>query len=134
MPDTGPPKRVSAKRRERMAKALEYRRAGLDYRTIGERLGVSHTIAHHDVRDALHLLVAEPAEDVRRLELERLDVLLRVALDKAIRHKDMRAVETVLKIMDRRAKYLGLDVPEATSDVQEVQTLLTTLIHGDNTP
>jgi hypothetical protein len=57
---------------------------------------------------------------VRRLELERLDALLAVLWPLAVAAQpDQYAIDRVLAIMARRARYLGLDAPEkkdVTSD------------------
>ena len=53
---------------------------------------------------------AELAEHVRTLELQRLDELMVQPYQAACRG-DLRAVDAVLKIMDRRAQLLGLDAP-----------------------
>jgi hypothetical protein len=50
------------------------------------------------------------ADEVRTLELERLDRFLSYLWDK-IEQGDPVAIDKGLKIMDRRAKYLGLDAP-----------------------
>ena len=47
---------------------------------------------------------------MRELELRRLDKLLDAQWDKAL-NGDLGAVQAVLRIMDRRATYLGLDAP-----------------------
>jgi hypothetical protein len=46
-----------------------------------------------------------------RQELDRLDAMLRACWSKAI-GGDMKAVDRVLKISERRSKLLGLDAPE----------------------
>jgi hypothetical protein len=52
----------------------------------------------------------EPTEAALYMELERLDELQQVYWEPAIQG-NMRAGEFVLRIMDRRAKFLGLDAP-----------------------
>jgi len=47
---------------------------------------------------------------LRALELLRLDELLNALWDTAIAG-DLKAVDRVLKVMERRAKLLGLDAP-----------------------
>jgi anti-sigma factor RsiW len=63
---------------ERTARALELRKGGATYAMIGADLGVSEARAHQIVNDALTAIVAEPAEKVRKLEIERLDHMLSV--------------------------------------------------------
>src|SRR5580704_5973530 len=70
-----PAKIVSA---ERIARAMELRKGGATYEMIGVDLGVSTPRAFEIVNDALKALVTEPAEKVRKLEIERLDHMLSV--------------------------------------------------------
>ena len=109
---------------QRRRDALELRKAGVTYHGIGQKLGVSETQARKDVEQAIKNITREPAEQVLALELERLDRLFyeafRYATRPVIRHPDegdieldtdqqMRAIDRAVKIMDRRAKYLGLE-------------------------
>jgi len=96
---------------ERRAQALQLRRAGADYRAIAAAMGVTVHVAWNDVQRGLKAIIQEPAEDVRQLELERVDRLFMVAYQKALAG-DLKAIDTCLRIMDRRAKLLGLDVPQ----------------------
>jgi len=48
------------------------------------------------------------ADDYRRIELERLD---KMTLSLFTRRNDPRTADTLLRIMERRAKLLGLDSP-----------------------
>lgn len=95
----------------RALQALDLRLAGASYRAIGETLHISHTQAQRDVSMMLHELASEPANKVREAELGRLDRLLLAHWPKAILG-DHKATGTVLSIMDRRAKLLGLDAPQ----------------------
>lgn len=101
---------------EKQRQALELRKSGIGYRQIAEQLGYkSPSSAHEAVETALKRTIQEPAAEVRRLELERLDSLLIAMWPQAISTEgeaaDPRAVDRVLKIMARRAAYLGLDAP-----------------------
>ena len=79
---------------------------------IGEMLGYSHEQARQDIQSVLATLVAETkdsAQEVLALELARLDdIQVNVYLE-ALQGNE-RAIGTVLKIMERRAKLLGLDI------------------------
>jgi len=100
--------------RQREIESLELRKAGLTYRQIGERLGITEQGAHAAVMRALRRLnerITEAAEEVRRLELERLDRLL-LALWPQAAKGNQGAVDRVLRIMERRARLLGLDAPK----------------------
>jgi hypothetical protein len=61
-------------------------------------------------------IVREPAEEVLRIELARLDEM-HAGCWEAARSGDVQALDRALKIQDRRAKYLGLDAPTKTQDV-----------------
>ncbi|MGH8965824.1 MAG: hypothetical protein ACRDXB_10920, partial [Actinomycetes bacterium] len=66
---------------QRDARAAELRGRGNSYRAIASELGYqSPASAHEAVQRALAAIVEEPAQDVRRLELERLDTLYEAAL------------------------------------------------------
>lgn len=98
---------------ERRQQALDYRKAGYSYRDIGARLEVSHEQARRDVEAALAALVEDTkdsAEQLRQLELERLDMLTK-ALEPMAAVGNPGAVNSFLRVMERRAKLLGLDAP-----------------------
>ena len=99
----------------RDAQALELRKQGLQYHEIASRMGYAQKSgAHHAVQRALRAALAdrdEDAEDVRALEIQRLDDLLQGLWNKAI-GGNPQAIDRVLRIMERRALYLGLDEPK----------------------
>jgi len=92
---------------ERRAKTLELRRQGRSFQEIAARLGISDSTAHRDVRIGMAQIVAEPAVHLLELELMRLD-----SLQLAFHHRackgDIAATNVVLRILDQRAKLLGL--------------------------
>lgn len=102
-------KRVQA--HERKLKALEMRKARATYAQIGAALGVTKNAAWKLVQSALKETIREPAEEVRALELETLD-RLQFALWQQATNGNHGAVDRVLRVMERRAKLLGLDAPE----------------------
>ena len=87
---------------------MEYRLQGRTFFDIGKALGVTPGRAHQLVDEALSETVAIPAEELRTLELGRLEYLLTAFFPRALRGDD-RAVNSVLKIMDRQIKLLGVD-------------------------
>jgi hypothetical protein len=96
---------------ERHLQALELRKAGASYRTIAEQLGYRGVSgAFKAVTSALKATLKEPAEELRTLELERLDAML-LPLWRRVQNGDEKAVDRVLRIAERRAKLLGLDAP-----------------------
>lgn len=96
---------------EKRCKALRLRKAGLGYEAIAQKVGYSNPgSAYKAVQQALKATLREPADDVRILEAERLDRLM-LGLWKQASGGDTDAVDRVLRIMDRRARLLGLDAP-----------------------
>lgn len=112
-------------------KALDLRGEGKSYRKIADALGIAVSRAHELVVEGLDELMvqsAESAEQVRALELVRLDDLLdRLIVKLSLQRKEFtakdgqkvqapdpqeRTVEMILKVMERRAKMLGLDAPQ----------------------
>ena len=103
------PRRLTAAERQRQA--LELRKAGVTFETIATQLGYrNRSGAYKAVMSALRRTLQEPADEVRRLELERLDALL-LALWSQARQGHQGAIDRCLKIAERRAKLLGLDAP-----------------------
>ena len=99
---------------ERRIQALELRKAGATYEQIGKQLGITKQAAYKHVKkalDAMNDTIREQADDVRNIEVERLDKLWFVMYKQAL-SGNQGAVDRCLKIMDRRAKLLGLDAPE----------------------
>lgn len=98
---------------QRQLQALELRKQGLTYRDIGDKLSISYQQAHNDVNAELKRLATltlESAEGLRQLELERLDMLIK-GLEPMARVGNPGAVTAYLRVMERRAKLLGLDAP-----------------------
>jgi hypothetical protein len=100
---------------ERHLRALELRKAGATYRVIAEQLGYADPKgAHKAVASALKATLREPAAELRELELTRLDAML-LALWPEVSAGGEKAVDRALKIMERRARLLGLDAPTRLS-------------------
>ena len=98
---------------ERKKKAFELRKAGLTYEKIGIQIGVSTQAAHGLIkRELIRLskLAESDASLIRTLEIERLDGLIDAIWSKAM-EGDLAAIDRVLKISERRSRFLGLDEP-----------------------
>lgn len=109
---------------ERELRALELRKAGASYAQIAEVLGISRSAAHKAVARALDKVIAEVRENadrLRALELERLDHLSRELWRQALKGH-LGAIDRLLKVMERRAKLLGLDAP-TKADIQGEQVI-----------
>lgn len=94
------------------AKALELRLEGKSFPDIATELGYSsRQTAHAAVTKALRDITREPAEELIVIELERLDRIWELHYLNACAG-DVAALGGCMRIMDRRAKLLGLDAPE----------------------
>lgn len=102
---TGP---ESIARRRRMAEALKMREESYSYREIAERLDVSISTAHDDVKTALAEITKEPAEGVRKMLLGRYDRLLRI-LEPMAEEGDLKAIDRVVKINQQIARLNALE-------------------------
>lgn len=99
---------------ELAAQALEYRKMGVSYSQIAEKLGYkSPQSAWNAVESALKRTLQEGADEVRRLELARLDAMFFAVYSNATRG-DLMAINSAINIMNRRAKLLGIDAPVQT--------------------
>jgi len=104
---------------ERERQALQLRKGGATFEAIAAHLGYhNHSGAYKAVRRAMRRTLQEPANELRRLELARLDDLLRGVWVAACQG-NVAAVDRVLKIMARRAALLGLDAPQAFKDATD---------------
>jgi len=95
---------------ERRAQYLNLRKAGYTYERIGAQFGVSRQAVCDVVVRALKSQQAESVGDLRALENERLDDMLRAIYAQAVKG-DTGAIDRILRIMERRAKLWGLDAP-----------------------
>lgn len=142
----------------RDAEACRLRAQSRTYRQIAEELGIDVRAAYDGVQRALRDTLEEPAEDVRRLELERLDELARKSREVMLATHYvvdkgtvviwqgapliddapvLQAVDRLLKVQERRAKLLGLDSPQRVSiDAQQlgedIKGLIATLAGDDD--
>jgi predicted transcriptional regulator len=116
---------------ERDAEAARLRTRSWTYRQIAAELGISQTAAYEAVKRVLLETVQEPAEDLRKLEIDRLDEMAQVVTGVLEKHHVtvsngkvvflegepltdnapiLAAVDRLLKIQERRARLLGLDI------------------------
>jgi hypothetical protein len=106
---------------------MQLRVAGWAVWQIAEHLKMEPNNVHSYIFDQLLAwkeLTQEMSNELRELELQRLDEFLR-ALWPKIQAGNAKSIETALKVSERRSKLLGLDAPEkreVTLDAS-VQTL-----------
>jgi hypothetical protein len=123
-------KAAAAAREIRRTQVLAHVLAGLTYRAIGQALGCSKSTVGYDVK----IVLTRMQEDqdglgslFANLELRRLDVALTGIWGK-VQAGDLQAIDRLLAIMDRRARFLKLYVPyelrlsddELTAELQKV--------------
>jgi len=105
----------------RHAEWLKAKLGGKSYEAIANDHGVDPSTVYEAVKRRLHETVRAPADELRQLEVARLDAQLERLL-KVIESGDSNelhaAAETLfIKQSERRAKLLGLDSPALTMDV-----------------
>ena len=97
--------------RVKAAQAMTLRMEGMTFEEIARQLGYAGKQGAYDaVRRSLREVIREPAEELIRLDLERLDVLWGPQYSNA-QSGDVQAMAACMKIMERRARMLGLDTP-----------------------
>lgn len=97
--------------REKEIAAINLRRTGMTYSEIAHELGYSdHAGALRAVRRGLQRALQEPADDLRQIEATRLDRAQEKIWAK-VEEGDPKAITVLLRIMERRAKLMGLDMP-----------------------
>lgn len=120
----------SLARDARLEEALRLRRCGFDYQQIADTpwedsenargtLYCDRHAARRAIVAARNDTIREAADEVRQLEVERLDMILVGLADKGLFEGNVQVVNAAMPLMARRAKLLGLDAPtqiESTGD------------------
>lgn len=91
--------------------ALDYRLAGLSYRAVAKKMGVNVKSAYTYVQAGIKIIQEEYREKASALvtmELAKLDKL-EIALYKGAIEGDTKAINSLLRIQERRSRLLGLD-------------------------
>lgn len=130
---------------ERDSRMFKMRQAGVSVGDIAKRFGISPKAVHTAIQRQLEKLNQEALmayPDILRMELERLDNLQasiwpltqhrKVKMDDGTEvqvEPDLKAIQQVLLIMDRRAKLLGMDQKNVNiqMDVNTNQTIKASL-------
>ena len=96
---------------DKEAECVRLRRAGLTLDEIAIRVGYSSPASvHYALKRINERISREDVEEIRNLESERLDLLQAANWDNAMQG-DVPAGALILRVMERRAKLLGLDMP-----------------------
>jgi hypothetical protein len=94
---------------DKETKVLELRRAGLTWQRIAEETGYADaTGAYAAYKRVIKRVQQQPADELREQELDRIDRLQLAAWPNAMKG-DVRSILAIAKLMERRAKLLGLD-------------------------
>ena len=104
-------------------RCLELRANGLSFREIARELKVAPATAYKAVARGLAAVNAgcrEQAQELRALEALRLDQMQAALWQQAIDERDCKAIDRILRIMERRARLLGLDEPERRETKLEI--------------
>jgi len=115
MPGESKTSKRRLKARERWLEALELRKRGLTFEAIARQLGYSApAAAYKAVMSALGEANREPVGEFRELEAQRLDQMQEKISDNIGPDKEtgLPVVDRLLRIMERRARLLGLDQPQ----------------------
>jgi len=96
---------------EKEAKVLELRRGGLTFDMIADRLGyASASGAHKAYVTACNRIIYADVVETRKIEMDRLDIA-QAAIWTNVIAGEVPSVIALIKIMERRARLLGLDMP-----------------------
>jgi hypothetical protein len=122
---------------------VKLRRGGLPWDIIGERVGLSPSGAHRAYERSLARVVKEDVDAIRQVETERLD-LAQSAIWGKVLQGDNASIQSLIRIMERRAKLLGLDQPtriqaevityDANSIQAELARLYANAVTADSNP
>lgn len=98
---------------EQQIQCYQLRLTGMSINAIAAATGLSVGTVHNRIQAEISKRVLPLAEEVRQMELDRLDRWLQkldaqITADKAV----ARNVEVAVKVSERRAKLLGIDAPE----------------------
>lgn len=101
---------------------IELRRAGITWAKIAEQTGYAGPAgAFRAYQRVAERFIRPNLEELRDMELDRLDRLQAAVWGKAL-NGDVRSLDAVLRIIDKRAKLLGLDAPKEVNLKAEVAT------------
>jgi hypothetical protein len=124
-----------AVRNDLAATAYELHLTGKSWSQVAELVGwrdipnadqYTATMVRNYLQTAAVQIDREERQHILQMECDRLDRLQAIAWEK-VEERDLKAIDTVLRIMGHRAKLLGLE----TVNVNQSVTATTVLIGGD---
>ena len=93
------------------AKVLDLRRAGFTFQRIAEEVGYNQASgAQRAYNRIMARHIPQAPEEHRQQELDRLD-RMQVALWPRAMKGDDKAINTIIRLMERRARLVGIDAP-----------------------
>ena len=106
--------------REKDRQALELRKAGASYEVIAKQLGYADSSgAYKSIQRSMKSIIAEPTEELRTVEYERLNQMLLILWER-VQQGELGAIDRALSIMDGISKMYGLDSPRKTEVNQTI--------------
>lgn len=133
---------------ERDVRIFKMRQAGVSPSEIGRRFNISTSAVNSAIRRQLEKLNREALmayPEVLRMELERLDALQQsiwpLTQHRKVRQDDgteiaiepdLKAIQQVLSIMDRRSKLLGMEQNNVSIQVEQVEPQRAVLAGANN--
>jgi hypothetical protein len=102
--------------RKKQSTCLTLRAQGYNYAQIAEHMKRPVNTIYRWVSESMDRLVKEPAEQVLRLELARLDDM-QSAIFQDAHNGDLSAIAMVLRLQDQRCRLLGLYPKDGTPSV-----------------
>ena len=105
------PEEKAAEREAKEARVLDLRRAGFTFQRIAEEVGyATPSGAQRALERIMSRNIPQAPEQFRWQELDRLD-RMQVALWPRAMKGDDRAIGTIVRLMERRARLVGIDAP-----------------------
>ena len=131
-PKAEPPRRprVTAQDREiRRLRIFAARQAGQSYDEIARAENLTSERIRQIVVDTLERRSLDPVRDHARLQIARLDPALRVAAGQ-VATGDLRAVDRLIKVLERLDKYQGVAASAANHDENDSKRLFAKLLQA----
>ena len=98
---------------ERRTKAISLYKSGWSYRDIAAECEVSHQTIANDIQSTLAQyakMEEKEAAEIRLVHVERIQAAVKAIWQK-VGEGNLKAIHTLIRLMEREAKLLGLDAP-----------------------
>src|SRR4051794_27570684 len=117
---------------ERRTRAVELVLTGHTYQQVADQMGYANRgTVYRIVQETLHARQAESIDELRQLEMSRLDALQQGHWGNAL-GGDTAAAAVVLKVMEQRARLLGLQGPISEGRVRRRRGRRSGPVAGDD--